>query len=43
MYLQLMRHVEVGCDATDQEGQKHIRQQAGWASHQSFKLDLMGE
>jgi len=38
-----MRHVEVGCDATDQEGQESSGKQASWTDHQSFKLDLMGE
>lgn len=33
----------MGQDATDQEGQEYTRQQARWAHHQGFKIELWGE
>lgn len=36
-------HIDTGLNATDQVGQVCSGQQLGWAHHQSFKPDLMGE
>ena len=42
-YYDLEHTFSVRWDTTDQEGQECTGQQADWAHHQSFKLDLMGE
>lgn len=43
MHLWETKPVGVGWNATDQEVQDYTGQQPGWAYHQSFKRDLVGE